>query len=221
MSGFAGGAGAEETVPVCHELGFYHGAGFVVRGTARAEDGVDFVDEDDRGFEFAREGEDGGDELVGVAVPFLGEGGDVKVDEAGARFFGKGAREHGFAAAGGAVEKHAFRGGEERGGIGEESGEGERVDDGFAEFVDDGLETPDGVEGDGDVFRCNYLAEDCLLVRVEVKFARLAFAAGRRPVGGLFRLKAPENGIRLLFRLVVLFPVGVAVGYKPSDEVVG
>lgn len=36
-----------------------------------AEDGVDFVDEDDGGLELAGETEDGVDELVGVAVPFL------------------------------------------------------------------------------------------------------------------------------------------------------
>lgn len=68
-TGLGGGGG--EAVPVSHEFGFDHAAGFVFAGAALAEDGVNFVNEDDAGLEFAGEGEDGGDELVGVAVPFL------------------------------------------------------------------------------------------------------------------------------------------------------
>ena len=69
---------------------------------AGAEDGVDLVDEDDGGLEFAGEGEYRVDEFVAVAEPFFGQGGDVQVDEAGAGFVGDGFGEHGFAAAWGA-----------------------------------------------------------------------------------------------------------------------
>ena len=94
-------------------LGFDHAAGFVLAAAALAENGVNFVDEDDAGLEFAGETEDGVDELVGVAVPFLRQGRDVEVDEAGAAFMGEGFGEHGLATTRRTVQKDTRGCGEE------------------------------------------------------------------------------------------------------------
>jgi len=67
----------------------------------------------------------------------------VQVYEAGAGFVGEGFGEHGFAAAGGAVEEDARGGGEEGGGVRVEVWEGEGVDYGFFEFFDYGVEAAD------------------------------------------------------------------------------
>ena len=146
LSRLAGGAGAHEAVPVRHELGLHHGASLVVRAAARPKNRVDFVDEDNGGLELARERENGGHEFIRVAIPLLRESADVEVDEAGAGLFGECARKHGFTASRRSVEKHTLGGGEERRGVGKEGGESERVDDGFAEFVDDGFQAADGWE---------------------------------------------------------------------------
>lgn len=115
----------------------------MLAAAALAEDGVDFVDEDDRGLELARKAEHRGDELIGVAVPLLGYGADVQVYEAGAGLVGEGFGEHGLAAARGAVKEDARGRGEERGRVAVEVREGERVDDGFFELFDYGVEAAD------------------------------------------------------------------------------
>ena len=130
-----------------HELGLHHGARLVIRAAPAPQDGIDLVDEHDRGLQLLGEGEDGGDELVAVAVPFLGEGADVQVDEASAGFAGEGSGEQGFAAARGSIEEHTLRGGKEAGIAGEEAGEGEGVDDRLLQFLDDVVESADICNG--------------------------------------------------------------------------
>jgi len=79
----------------------------------RAQHSIDLVDEDDAGLKFAREREDGVDELVAVAVPLLRKRRDMQIYERGPRLVRKSFGEHGFAAAGRTVEEDAGGGGEE------------------------------------------------------------------------------------------------------------
>ena len=94
----------------------------------RSEHGVDLIDEDNAGLEFPREREDRIDDLVGVAVPFFGQGGDVEVYEGGTGFVGEGFGEHGFSTAGGSVEEDTGGGGEERRSVGIEVRHCKRID---------------------------------------------------------------------------------------------
>lgn len=93
----------------------------------------------------------------------------MQVYEAGAGFVGEGFGEHGFAAARGAVEQDARGRGEERGRVRVEVWEGERVDDGFFELFDYGVEAADVVERDGYLLWRNNFHGYCLLVRVEIQ----------------------------------------------------
>jgi hypothetical protein len=102
--GLAAGRGCE-AVPVGHELGLDHAACFVLARSALSQDGVNLVDEDNARLQLPCQAEDGVDELVGVAVPLLRQGGDVQIDEAGAGLVGEGLGEHRLAAAGGPVKE--------------------------------------------------------------------------------------------------------------------
>ena len=109
----------------------------------RSEHRINLVDEDDTGLEFPREREDRVDDLVGVAVPFFGQGGDVEVYEGGAGLVGESFGEHGFSAAWGSVEENTGGGGEERRSVGVEVRHCKRIDYGFFKFFDDGFEAAD------------------------------------------------------------------------------
>lgn len=104
---FAGGIGGGETVPVGHEFGLDHAAGFVFATPARTEDSINLVYKDYARLKFPGEGEDGVDEFVGVAVPLFCQSGDVEVYECGATFVGEGFCEHGLSTTGGTVEEDA------------------------------------------------------------------------------------------------------------------
>ena len=164
---------------------------------ARAQHGVDLVDEDDAGLEFAGEGEDGIDELIAVAVPFLRQRRDMQVDERGAGFVRERFRKHGLAAAGRAVEQHPRGSGEQRGGVRVEMRHRERVDDGFFELGDYGREPADVFECHGDVFGRDDVHRDGLLVFVEDQVffagALVGVVGGEVIFGGGGAVQAPED----------------------------
>ena len=86
-------------------LGFDHPTGFMFFASSGAEDGIDLVDEHDTRLKFPSEREDGADKLIRIAVPFLRQGGDVEVDEAGPALVRQRFGEHGLAASGRAVQQ--------------------------------------------------------------------------------------------------------------------
>jgi hypothetical protein len=140
------GGGREQAIPEGHEFGFDHVGGFVIIGAALSEHGVDLVDEDYARLEFAREGEDSGDDLVAIAVILFGQSRDVKVDEASFRLFGECFGEHCLATTGRTVEEDAFGGREQRAIGGEKLGLSEGEDYGLAEVLDDAVEAADVIE---------------------------------------------------------------------------
>lgn len=160
----------------------------MLSASALSQHGVNLVDEDDAGLQLPGEAEDGIDQLVAVAVPLFRQGGDVQVDEAGARLVGKGFGEHRLAAARRAVEQHARGGAEQRRTVGVEVGHGEGVDDRLLELFDDGVEAANvcvssvlpavagavlgarrTLEADGNLLGRHHLHGNRLLVRVEVE----------------------------------------------------
>jgi len=69
---------------------------------------TDFVNEDDGRLQFERQREDGGRQLLGLAVPLVGQRGRLQVDEAEARLFGRRLGDESLAAPGRTVEQHAY-----------------------------------------------------------------------------------------------------------------
>ena len=94
--------------PLDQELGFDAAGGLVFGGAAAgAEEGVDFVDEDDAGREGFCEGEEGADEFFAFAQIFGGQAAGADGEEDAFGFRGHGAGEHRFAGSGGAEEEHS------------------------------------------------------------------------------------------------------------------
>ena len=123
-----------------HELRLHHPCHFVIVLRALAQERVDFVNEHDARLRLAREREQGRHELVRLAVPLIRDHRRGDVDESRPRFFGKSFGEHCLATSWRAEEQHTFGCAEERG-RSVEVGETERIDDGFPERGDDGVQS--------------------------------------------------------------------------------
>jgi hypothetical protein len=170
----AGGGAGSEAIPVGHEFGLDHAAGFVFTAPPLSENCVNLVDEDDAWLQFPCQTEYCVNELVAVAVPLFCQSRDVQVDEAGARFVREGFCKHSLSATGRTVEEDAAGCAEERGRVRVEVGHGKGVDDGFLEFVDYRVEATDILEAHGNLFRRNNLHGNRLFVgaQVEVLYPR-------------------------------------------------
>ena len=64
-----------------HELRLHHTRRFVILFLSLPQKRVNFVDEDDAGLRFAREGKQGSDEFVRVTEPFARDDGRGDIDE--------------------------------------------------------------------------------------------------------------------------------------------
>lgn len=71
---------------------------------------TNLIDEDDGWLQFDGQGEDGGSQLLGFAVPLVRQRGGLQVDETEAGLLGRGFSYQGLATARWAVQKHTFKG---------------------------------------------------------------------------------------------------------------
>lgn len=111
--------------------------------TPLPQETINLVDKNNTRLRLLRQAKQARYKLIRLSEPLIRQHGCGDVDECCAGLFGEGFGEHGFAAAGGAVEEDAFRCGKESGGGGEEGGVEQGEDDGFAEGGDYVVETAD------------------------------------------------------------------------------
>ena len=71
---------------------------------------TDLIDEDDGGLELDSQGEDGGGQLLGLAVPLVSQCGGLQVDEAEPGLLGGGFGDQGLTTTRGAIQKHTLKG---------------------------------------------------------------------------------------------------------------
>lgn len=222
--------GAESSI-----LGLHHAARLMFTAPSLAQHSVDLVDKDNTRLQLPRQTEDSVDQLVAVAIPLLGEGGDVQVDEAGARLVCEGLCQHGLSAARGAVQKHTAGGAQQRRRVRVEVRHCERVDDRLLELFDDRVQAANVVKRHWDLLGRDDLHGDGLLVAVQDQLLHArAPAPWAVPVvftvvlAVAFAPFAGENGVEfagcgggLGACLFLLLGVGVEAGKQVADDEVG